>query len=145
MVEGELEYSRLIEKNLPLAMPGLFDLIEHLKQTSLKLAVVSSSGMQHILLKLTKLGLLEFFPIIISGDQISQGKPHLEGYLKASEKLKIEPEHCLVLEDAENGVVAAKSAGMACVVIPSEYVQNGDYSKADYIRQNLSEVIQILI
>src|SRR3989344_5218414 len=66
MEEGEEEYTNLSEESMPVTMPGLYELIDHIKETILKRAVVSSSGMKHIKLKLEKLKLADFFEVIIS-------------------------------------------------------------------------------
>jgi HAD superfamily hydrolase (TIGR01509 family) len=142
--EGEAEYTKLIQKDMPLVMPGLFHLIDHIKKMNLKRAVVSSSRMEHITLKLNKLKIDDFFQAIVSGDMVTNGKPNPEGYLVAAGKLNVNPADCLVLEDAPSGVLAAKAAGMSCIAIPSPYSINGDFSQADYILKNLDEVIPLL-
>ena len=144
MEEGEEEYTRLIEADMPIAMPGLFQLIEYLKKTKLKRAVVSSAGIKHIKIKLDKLKLTDFFEVIVSGDMLTKGKPDPEGYLLAAAKLGVVPEECLVLEDAPSGIRAAKAAKMSCIAIPSFYTKNDDFSGADFILKNLEEVISIL-
>lgn len=145
MEEGEEEYSRLIEKNMPIAMPGLFKLIDYMKKTNLKKAVVSSAGIKHIELKLERLKLANFFEVKVSGDMLTKGKPDPEGYLLAADKLGVDPKECLVLEDAPSGVQAAKAARMYCIVIPSIYTENGDFSKADLILKDLGQVISYII
>jgi len=144
MAEGEKKYTKLIEKKMPIAMPGLFKLIDSIRKTSLKRAVVSSAGMEHVKLKLDRLKLNDFFEVIVSGDMLTKGKPDPEGYLLVASKLGIDPKNCLVLEDAPSGVQAAKAAGMKCAAIPSIYTKDGDFSKADLVLKNLEEVIPIL-
>src|SRR3989339_671762 len=63
-------------------------------------------------------------------------------FLKAAEKLGVKPNECLVLEDAPKGVQAAKSAGMICFAIPSLQTQGQDFSLADKVLNNLSQVFQ---
>lgn len=144
MAEGEKEYTRLIKENMPVPMPGLFELVDFINTTGLKTAVVSSSGMEHIKIKLDKLNLSDFFQSTISGDSLTHGKPDPEGYILAAAKLKVKPVDCLVLEDAPSGVQAAKAAGMSCIAIPSTYSKNGDFSQADYVLKNLQAVVPIL-
>lgn len=144
MKEGEEEYTNLIEANMPVAMPGLFQLIDYLRKTKLRRAVVSSAGIKHIKLKLEKLGLTNFFEAVVSGDMLANGKPDPEGYLLAASKLGVNSGECLVLEDAPSGVQAAKTAGMSCIAIPSIYTENGDFSKADLILKDLGQVISYI-
>ena len=81
-----------------------------------------------------------FFDIIVDSDGVKKGKPDPEVYLKVSEKLKISPENCLVLEDAVNGVAAAKNAGMVCFAVPNPYTPKENYQQGDKIFQSLVEV-----
>ena len=93
-----------------------------------------------------KYSLHDIFSVIVTGNDVSQGKPHPDVYLRAAEKLKALPEECLVLEDATHGVVAAKDAGMICVAIRNPFVKNPlDLSLADCIVNSLSEITEEFI
>lgn len=59
----------------------------------------------------------EYFPVVVSADDVTHGKPHPEVFLKAAKKLGVLPEKCLVFEDSIIGVEAARRAGMKCVVV----------------------------
>ena len=58
-----------------------------------------------------------YFDALVTGDEVSKGKPDAEIFLKATEKLRVLPAECVVVEDAENGVIAAKNANMICIAI----------------------------
>lgn len=64
-------------------------------------------------------GLRELFPVVVTADQVAQGKPAPDMFLLAAERMGVEPSGCLVLEDAELGRQAAVAAGMACMMIPN--------------------------
>lgn len=76
----------------------------------------------------------------ISGDEVSMGKPNPEILLKAAEKISLRPEDCLVIEDARNGVTAAKSAGMKCIGYLNPNSGNQYLSQADLIIHSYDEL-----
>lgn len=115
------------------AMPGIVELIRSL-QGEYKLVVASSAKRAKIDIVLKKLGITDIFDAIVSGeDEIKHGKPAPDIFLKAAEKISINPENCLVLEDAKNGVDAAKAAGMVCIGVHNKYTYEAIGEK-----QNLS-------
>jgi beta-phosphoglucomutase len=99
-------------------LPGAKELIKGLKERGIKIAIGSSSISAPVVLR--KLGLYDEFATIVDGNQISKSKPDPEVFLKAAQRLNVDPEHCLVIEDSQVGVDAAKSVGMKCIgVVPS--------------------------
>jgi len=62
-----------------------------------------------------KFNLSDYFDVIVTKEEIKNGKPHPEPFLKTASKIEILPENCLVIEDSDNGIIAAKKAG--CLVI----------------------------
>jgi beta-phosphoglucomutase-like phosphatase (HAD superfamily) len=72
-------------------------------------------------------------------------KPAPDIFLKAAVDLGVEPSQCLVLEDAEKGVVAAYRAGMRCIAVPNDYTRHHDFSKATRICRSLAEVTPQLL
>jgi beta-phosphoglucomutase family hydrolase len=85
---------------------------------------VASGGMRHVVVDTLKLlGILEMFPVIITAEDVIHGKPAPDIFLLAAEKMGVEPEKCLVFEDAPPGIQAARAAGMAYVFVPSSPVE----------------------
>lgn len=82
------------------------------------LAIVSGSPRAGIHRSLTQLGLLDRFDVLVGSEDYQHGKPHPEPFLTAAAQLGVEPEHCLVFEDADPGIAAAKAAGMDWVRVP---------------------------
>lgn len=125
---------------------GAKELIDFLLQNNYKLALVSSSPTNLIKEYQEHLDLLKHFKIIITGDDIKNGKPHPEPYLKACKKLFSLPINCLVIEDSKNGILSAKNAKMKSVFI-KDYVEIDEEIKnnATYILDDLSEIIPLLI
>lgn len=120
-------------------LPGVkksLDLFKH----KYKLALTSSGTKEYIEFILNKFKLKKYFSLIISGDDVKLGKPNPEPYLKTVEKLRLKPLECLVIEDAENGVISAKLAGCRCIAIENKYTPKQDLSKADLVLESLEEI-----
>lgn len=107
----KLLYSFLIPKVK--LLEGVENTIKTIQAKALKLAIATTGHSQSKAKDiLEKVGLESYFPIIVSGDEVTNGKPAPDIYLRTAQLLKMPPINCLVLEDAPNGVKAAKAAGM---------------------------------
>jgi HAD superfamily hydrolase (TIGR01509 family) len=98
--------------------PGLWPLIELLAAHGVPKAVATSTGKARAIRKLSLAGILPHFDHIVAGDEIANGKPAPDIFLKAAEKLSVDAADCYVLEDSEAGVRAAHSAGMTPILVP---------------------------
>lgn len=76
---------------------------------------------------------------ILAGDVVSEKKPDPEIYLLAVERLSVAPEACVVIEDTRNGLLAAKAAGMNCVITTNGYTQDEDFTEADHVVSELGD------
>jgi beta-phosphoglucomutase len=81
----------------------------------IRTAVVSAS--RNARLVLDRLGIADRFDVLIDGNDVTRGKPDPQGFLLAADRLRVRPERCVVVEDAESGARAAQAAGMAVVGI----------------------------
>jgi HAD superfamily hydrolase (TIGR01509 family) len=97
---------------------GVFELLDHLAAAGLPCGVATSTSTERAIQKLTQAGLLDRFVAVVGGDQVERSKPNPDIYLHAATTLGHKPEQCLALEDSENGVRAAVSAGMTVIQIP---------------------------
>ncbi|MCL5970672.1 MAG: HAD family phosphatase [Patescibacteria group bacterium] len=103
-------------------MPGIIEIINEFKKRNYILALASSSKLAKINIVLEKLNLKNIFQAVVSGeDENLPGKPNPDTFLKAAEKIGIQPEECLVLEDAKNGVEAGKAAKMKVVGVHNPF------------------------
>lgn len=102
-----------------LAVDGARKLLLRLPRNSW--AVVTSASEELARLRLTRAG-LPTPELLIAEDHVQFGKPHPEGYLKAAELLKAEPNECLIFEDAPAGVIAANNAEIPVVIIGSNKI-----------------------
>ncbi|NEW04673.1 beta-phosphoglucomutase [Paenibacillus sp. SYP-B3998] len=104
-------YRELLDRLTPAdAAPGSREIIAACKQQGTKVAIGSSSRNTPVILE--RLGLTHMFEAVADGNEIVNSKPDPEVFLLAAKKLAIDPECCIVVEDAEAGLVAAKRAGM---------------------------------
>ncbi|MEI6443113.1 MAG: HAD family phosphatase [Nostocales cyanobacterium ELA583] len=114
-------------EKLPL-YSGIDDVIFQIRSRDLKLGLVSDALSLEIEMVLTSAKLAEYFPVIVSGDDISSNKPNPEGYLLAVDRinqaypeLNLRPHECLVIEDTPVGIQAAKRAQMQVVGVANTY------------------------
>ena len=84
----------------------------------LPFAIVSGSNRDSIAKTLDLLGMTHFFPVVVGAEDVVHGKPAPEPFLKAAALLGVAPQKCLVFEDADVGIEAAKAAGMDWVRVP---------------------------
>lgn len=86
------------------------------------LAIASGGPRPVVSHSLQVLGLTELFPVVVTSDDVTHGKPSPDMFLLAARQMGVAPERCLVFEDAEPGMQAARAAGMALVRVPSRRV-----------------------
>jgi pseudouridine 5'-phosphatase len=124
--------------------PGVERLVSSLKASGVKIAVATSSPRN--LLEAKKTGKADFFRLfdaIVCGDDVINGKPSPEIFLKAAAAIGEEPSNCIVFEDAPAGVRGAKAAGMRCVAIPNLEVDQDLYKEAspDFSIRSILELV----
>jgi len=121
-------------------MPGASALIDAIQKKGLKQAIASGARHRWIETVVRRFNWHEHIDHMISVEHVEhRGKPEPDVFLHTAKIMDIKPEHCVVFEDAENGVVAAKHAGMACVAVPDERWSFGDFSEADLIVDSLED------
>jgi beta-phosphoglucomutase len=112
----EAFYRELIRADFP-AMDGASDLVRALHEAGFLLAVGSSGPPENIVQSLEGLGCRDAFEAVVTGRDVTRGKPDPQVFLIAAERLGVEPAACVVIEDAPAGVAAARAAGMCCVAL----------------------------
>lgn len=108
-------YLRLADEKLT-AYPGVIQLIQDLAK-KMPLALVTGSLAIEAKTAMNALGINDCFQVMICADDIRNGKPDPEGYLKASNLLGIEHKDCVIIEDAPSGVLATQNAGIDCIAV----------------------------
>ncbi len=128
------------------AMPGALEAIDALHAAGYPLAVASSGIREYIALVLDRLGIADRFAAVVTGADVTHGKPHPEPYLVAAARLGVPPATCVVFEDAAVGVAAAKAAGMRCIAVPNpDATLPQDLSGADLVLTSLAEFTPALL
>ena len=112
---------------------GIVDLLQTLNKLTFRLSVASSSAKSTIEIIIHKLKLGKYFDHLVSGNEVKNGKPAPDIFLKTAELHLAKPLECLVIEDSKNGVTGAKKAGMTCVGFRNPNSGNQDLSQADLI------------
>ncbi|MBR2256007.1 MAG: HAD family phosphatase [Blautia sp.] len=97
---------------------GVFEILSGMKERGMVLAVASSSPLFLIEKNLEKTNTAHFFDTVVSGTQVSRGKPEPDIFLLAAEKAGVPPTDCYVFEDSINGIIAGTRAGCASIMIP---------------------------
>lgn len=101
------------------AREGVKDYLEEAKKLGYKIALASSSTKEWVTQYLGELGLLNYFEVIITGDDVEKVKPAPDLYLKAIEVLNIHATEAVAFEDSLNGLQSALKAGLKCVIVPN--------------------------
>jgi beta-phosphoglucomutase family hydrolase len=130
---------RLLEED---AKPtkGIIALLGKLESKRIKLAIGSGSTKKQIKYVLSKLSIARFFNSVVGAEDILHSKPDPETFLRAANELDVNPSKCLVVEDSELGVEAAKRAHMKCLGYRNPNSGNQDLSKADIITDDFSKL-----
>ena len=136
--EKEENYRRRVAQNIK-PLPGAIELIRALREYGVKMAIASSSPIENIQLIIRGLGINDYFQVIVSGRQVSEGKPSPQGFLLAARELEVTPENCVVIEDAIDGVSGAKRAGMKCLAVTSNHAKQS-LMEADLVVDTLEAV-----
>ncbi len=111
-----LEYiSEIDEKAI---LPGINQTLKKIKEAGDKIALGSASKSGKLIIE--KVGLLQYFDVIVDGNLVQDAKPNPAVFLKGAELLGLDAKQCTVIEDAQAGIEAAKSANMRCIGIGSE-------------------------
>ena len=128
--------ARLIHLN-GTALPGVYDVIDILKQHNIPMAVASSSAADLIDVVLKRLDIQKYMEFAHSAEHEANGKPFPDVFLSTAKRLGVAVANCVVFEDSLNGVKAAKAAGMKCVAVPEQPHDHAQFYEADLIVTSL--------
>jgi HAD superfamily hydrolase (TIGR01509 family) len=120
-------------------MPGLFELLDLIDQRGLPKGVATSSPRLYLHTVLDQFKLRPRFPMTLTAEDVTLGKPNPEIYLKAAAALGVKPEEMLVLEDSHAGTSAGVAAGAHVVSVPHEFTAAHDFRGAKHVAQSLSD------
>ncbi|HLY35514.1 MAG TPA: HAD family phosphatase [Candidatus Limnocylindria bacterium] len=118
--------------------PGAIELVERLRG-QVRLALASNSGRAIVDTALAAAHLADAFDVIVTADDVAEGKPAPDIYLLACERLGVAPGDSIALEDTAAGIAAAKAAGLTCIAVP-QFAET-DVSEADRVIDSLEELL----
>lgn len=120
-------------------MKGVVRFLNNLKENNIKMGIGTAAMEFKAYAILEELGIKDFFEILVSAEKVKKGKPDPETYLKVAEYLNLKPEECIVIEDAPNGIEAAKNGGIKCIAITSTH-KKSELQQADKIIDSFDEL-----
>lgn len=136
---------KYIEENGIEAKAGAETLLSYLKENGYRVALATATGFERTKKYLGQLGLYKYFDEIVCAAMVEHGKPEPDIYLYAAEKLGLKPQECLALEDSQNGIKSASSAGCKTVMVPDLDEPADEIKPLLYdVADGLVDVIRIL-
>ena len=130
----------IYRERLPV-IAGAKEAVERLA-AAYSLGLASSSNRELIDLALELLGVARYFQATVSSEEVARGKPAPDVYLEAARRLGVDPTRTAAVEDSENGILAAKAAGMRTIAIPNRNFPPGEdaLARADVVLRSLDEL-----
>jgi HAD superfamily hydrolase (TIGR01509 family) len=126
--------------------PGLVQLLDRIDDLAIPKAVATSSTRPEAVRSLSASGLDQRFSIVVTGDQVANGKPAPDIFLEAARRLSIAPDTCWAFEDSSAGAIAADKAGMSVYIVPDVHMPTPEASDAaTSVLPSLYEAIPLLI
>jgi HAD superfamily hydrolase (TIGR01509 family) len=147
--EGELA-RRYLDRMLaliregPRPLPGVPEVLVALRAAGRRLALASSAEPELIQANVAVLGLAAHLEAAVSATEVARGKPAPDVFVETARRLGVAPARCVVVEDSRNGLLAARAAGMACVVVPCRTTRHQDFREADHRLAGLPELLDLL-
>lgn len=133
------EFYKLIDERLEL-MAGAMKSLELFKKNGLKIALGTSATKEYAKIVLKKFSIGGYFDALVTAEDVTKGKPEPEPYILAADKLGVKPSECVVLEDASNGIKAAKAAGCRCIAVPNKHAPCQRTDMADLVLDSLEDI-----
>jgi beta-phosphoglucomutase len=135
----EALFREIAQQDFP-AMRGASALLASLENAGFALAVGSSAPPENVALALDRLHARGLFRAVVTGGDVTRGKPDPQVYLIAAERLGVPPNKCVVVEDAPVGIAAGQAAGMKCIGFASSGHTRDSLSTADVVIDSLDEL-----
>lgn len=137
-LESNLLFKSLLGKHLML-MPGLMDLLDALEAAEIPKAIATSSARELLDACLRPYDMHKRFRFFLTAEDVKNGKPDPEIYLTAAARFGLSPGEMFVLEDSQNGCLAAAAAGAFTVAVPGEHSRTHDFSSASLVVESLCD------
>lgn len=125
--------------------PGLYEILDYLKNQGYKIALASSTSSQSVHHHLKEKDIEKYFAAVICGDMVEKSKPEPDIYLKACAEISENPADCVAIEDSKNGLLSAHRAGMQVIMVPDLW--QGEAETDSFLMakcENLTEIMTVL-
>ncbi|MBM4170916.1 MAG: HAD family phosphatase [Ignavibacteria bacterium] len=136
-------YSQLLKDNIEI-IDGVDNVLK-LLFGKIKMGVVTSSRRDHFEIIHQQTQFLKYFDFVVTSDDCKKVKPDPEPYLKALQLSGFDKNNCIVVEDSERGLRSALDAGLKCIIIPTELTKYFDFTGAEKILKDISELPSIIL
>ena len=136
--ESDEIYGQLLVEDLQ-PMPGLQQWIDHLVGSGLPFGLATSSRRKFVDMILQRLSWRDSLAFVLTGEDVTHGKPDPEMYLQAAAQLEIAPGEMLVLEDSGNGCAAAVAAGACTVAVPNDHTRGHSFAGVHFVARSLTD------
>ena len=145
--EKDEELAKAVEKGIPLKN-GAYEILTYLRENNFKIALATSAVKERAIKQLKKANIEAFFYAIVCRDEVKETKPNPEIFLKAAERLNINPKECIVIEDSSAGIKAAFNAGMTAFHVvdlkeADEEILNNCYNSFNNLEEIKNELVNI--
>ncbi|MDO5612215.1 MAG: HAD-IA family hydrolase [Paracoccus sp. (in: a-proteobacteria)] len=134
-------YVRLLERGGAPLRPGVAALIAAAQRHGVRQAIAtttSRANVEALIAATLERPAAEVFQVIAAGDEVRVPKPAPDVFLLALERLGLPASDCIVIEDSQAGMTAARAAGLRVLITPSEYARDTDFSAADWVLPDLT-------
>ena len=138
--ESRVIFYELLDSRLE-TMPGLYELLDRIEAKGLPKGVATSSPRDYLEHMLGRFDLQPRFPVTLTAEDVTHGKPHPEIYSKAADRLGVRPAQMLVLEDSQAGTQAGVAAGAVVISIPHEHTTGHDFTGARHLAGSLMDPV----
>jgi len=130
-----------VTEDLPevVPVPGATELVRRLHHSRVPLGLVTSALPEHVAARLLAADLLDVFDVVVTGRDVTVGKPDPQGFRMASQRLGVRAQDCVGFEDSPAGVAAVKAAGMFCVAVTTTFPRAA-LAAADLVVEDLADV-----
>jgi beta-phosphoglucomutase len=135
----ETIFREIVTRDFP-AMDGAAELIRDAVDAGFRIAIGSSGPTENVRLAISRLGVQDRLRAIVTGSDVKRGKPDPQVFQLAAERIEVQPERCIVVEDAPVGIEAAHRSGMRCVGLASTGRTVAQLARADIVVKSLREL-----
>lgn len=120
-------------------IPGVLECMQDFQRAGLLMGIATGAGVTEVTSSCEAHGFSRYIKEAATSDEVANGKPAPDVYLLAAKKLGVAPQHCIAIEDSNNGLQAALAAGMPCVVVRNHWSAAAAYTGASAVFDSIAQ------